>query len=210
MKKIKLFEEFVGEKVKPYQKNLVFGEIGETESSIEYYINLCNTFINNQLLTDYQMEYITRFLTQMTDNTEDELNSMTVEEKQKLVKKLLTYMKKDLAEVKRKNREYRRQESQMEMARKLLAKKERVTFSGDADESILSKILYELKLWGKIKKDSRIEIYASTSRVDRESSGSIELWNVVAQGWIELDGRSYKFDNVVVGSGGYDHHYYDY
>jgi hypothetical protein len=224
LKHIKLFEGFgvIEEafitkniKVLPYSEYMLTGQ--DSEDNIAFHLNGVESYLTspdadwNKRDSLYgAARHTPKLMSTITGIEEEDIKALPVEDRIQLCKKLISYLKKDMILARRERKSYQREDKATDIAYKVMSDPKKVKISNDGDIDYVRKIVYELKLSSKIKKNSQIELDIRTSEGDRKNNGSIETWNILANGYITIDGHDYDVDDIVVDHRGYDHHYYDY
>lgn len=202
--------------IKPYMANM----FNDSEDNNLYYVDYAKQFIKNPKIFKEKDKYglsslVNRLGTISSIDTEEKFNSIPEVDQINLIKKLYQYCVKDANAARQYSRKYAREDKEKELAYKRLEKMKNldVTYSGDANEKMLGEVIRTLRLYKYIKPHAKIEIFASTykeSRTGKEMrGGDIDLWTILAKGWITIDGKEWDFDEIYVNSGGYDPYYYD-
>ena len=181
-----------------------------------YFSDVLQSYINKQGdIGQYRLQSVEQIFNKAGMNGKQ---IMQQDDKYDLARKLISAVNKEGAYSKRRRKEYDRDEKHQVNAQKSLATNDNISYSREADEDILKKVLNQYNLWKYVTPENYIRIYATTAK-NTSYSGSVESTKVVASGNIEITSPrgsnkpvniDQDFENIYVSSYGYDHHYYDY
>ncbi len=195
--------------VKPYVKDMI-------ETSVDNCYFMLNAIEAYQ--TDKQsytwgvksLESTINSLASKISNVTGDFVNLPAADQAALLKKMKSYTMLDLANAKRRDREYSREERAYSQSKKLLGgSKLDVTYEGDADKELLDKVISRLRLQKFIKPKSKIEIQSRTRRKDGDSltsrtGGHISVTEIWEEGYITIDGIDHEFD-IQTDQQAYDH-----